>query len=283
MGATLRNWLRRLSPLKRKASASAVRNPAGRASSHSVQDVKSHYDTLTPTYCSIYGDVIQATRPSNVQDLLTHELETAGVQDGMRILDAGCGVCGPAIWFARRRDVFVEAITISGVQADLAGKAIAEAGLERKIHVQQGDYHEIDNLFPGESFDRVLFLESLCHAEDYGRVLAGARKVLKPDGRLYVKDYVTPDYRDDPEKQRRSEEALGIMGREYSVAFPRRADLLRVLEDLSFRIELVRATPGEDDPRAWNAFEDVVGFQWRKSASVRVAESIEIVASRLSA
>jgi len=234
---------------------------------------------LTPTYCSTYGDVIQAYRPSNVEDLLIHELEASGLQDGMKILDAGCGVCGPAIWFASHRDVLVEAITISPVQAELAKRAVANSGLEHKINVQQGDYHNIDSLFPSEIFDRVLFLESLCHAEDYRQVLAGAGKVLKPDGLIYIKDFVALDYHDQPEKQRLLEEGMSFMCKEYSVAFPRRVDLLGVLDELSFQVNSVRAIPMDGDFTAWYAFEDIVGFQWRKNTSVQLVENIEIVAS----
>ena len=231
-------------------------------------------------YCATYGDVIQAYRPTNIDDLLAHELAASGIADGMTVLDAGCGVGGPALWFARRKDIFVEAITISGVQAEWAKAAVASAGLSQKIHVQQGDYHQIDRLFPAAHFDRVLFLESLCHAEDYKRVLAGARHVLKPGGQIYIKDYVVPDFREDPEKQRALEEGLGAVAQEYNAAFPQRADFLRVLDELAFDLQSVQSTPLEEDPTDWYAFEDALGFQWRKIASVRLMVNIEIVASR---
>lgn len=48
--------------------------------------------------------------------------------------------------------------------------------------VSQGDFHQLASLYPAETFDRVLFLESICHAEDYRAALSGAYAVLKPSG-----------------------------------------------------------------------------------------------------
>jgi ubiquinone/menaquinone biosynthesis C-methylase UbiE len=111
-----------------------------------------------------------------------------GLAHGQRVLDAGCGVAGPAIHFARARDVEIEAITISDAQFRDARRRIEEAKLFDRIRVTQGDYHALDEIYPHDHFDLVYLLESFGHSHDKPRLLQACLKVLKPGGTLYVKD-----------------------------------------------------------------------------------------------
>lgn len=113
--------------------------------------------------------------------------EVAGVRDGDRVLDAGCGVCGPATDLARAYpQVTVDAVTISPVQVQLGRELVAEAGLSDRITVHEGDYHELP--FPDATFDRVMCLETVGYSYDHDRMMAELRRVLKPGGVVYVKD-----------------------------------------------------------------------------------------------
>ena len=146
------------------------------------------YDEHHQAFLEVYGDVIQAFRTKDVADLLDYQIESMGLADGQRVLDAGCGVAGPAIHFARARDVEVEAITVSKAQAEEARRRVEEAGLDGRIRVSHGDYHTLDEIYPRDHFDLVYFLESFGHSHDKRRVLEASLKVLKPGGTLYVKD-----------------------------------------------------------------------------------------------
>ena len=111
----------------------------------------------------------------------------AGIAGAQRVLDAGCGVCGPAIDIARVfPHVTIEALTLSPVQAKMGGEAIAHAGLVDRIHVQRADYHSLP--FAEASFDTVYFFESFCYAYDPPTVLRESFRVLRPGGTLYIKD-----------------------------------------------------------------------------------------------
>ena len=81
------------------------------------EDVAAYYDIWTEKYMEAFGDCIQAHRPASEVDLLDYLLRRAGLRDGHRALDAGCGICGPARHFARRLNIEIEAVTISPVQA----------------------------------------------------------------------------------------------------------------------------------------------------------------------
>ncbi len=111
----------------------------------------------------------------------------AGVRDGERLLDAGCGTAGPAVDIARRyADVSIEAVTLAPAQVTRARERIAVAGLGRRVRVHEADYHRL--AFPEAHFDRVLYLESLFHSDDLGAAMAEAHRLLRPGGTIYVKD-----------------------------------------------------------------------------------------------
>lgn len=157
----------------------------GRAS---ATDVGKFYDEQTPSFLKVYGEVIQAFRTKNVEILLGYQAEAMELKPGMQVLDAGCGVCGPAIYFAKHTGVHVHALTISSVQVEMAKENIRREYVTDYVEVKRGDYHELDQLYPAESMDVIYFLESFGHATDHLKVLDAAWKVLKPGGLLYIKD-----------------------------------------------------------------------------------------------
>lgn len=113
------------------------------------------------------------------------------------VLDAGCGFCGPAIELARQYDgLEVDALNISPAQVDIARQNVAEAGLEARIRVHLGDYHDLP--FADGHFDVVQFLESSAHSDDPARLVAEAWRVLRAGGRLYLKDGFLADPATDP-------------------------------------------------------------------------------------
>lgn len=103
----------------------------------------------------------------------------AGLEPGMRVLDAGCGQGDWALQVARTiSDVEVQGLTLSDREVGRAR--------ERGVNAVAGDYHDLP--FPDHSFDRVVFLDSLSCAREPARVLAEAYRVLRPEGRIFIKD-----------------------------------------------------------------------------------------------
>lgn len=146
------------------------------------------YDDHYDAFRSIYGDVIQAFRTIDISVLLDYEARAMELKLGMKVLDAGCGVCGPAVYFAEKYGVLVDAITASGTEAESATEKINTAGLSGQIVVRKGDYHRLEKFFTEESYDVVYFLESFGHSHDKKLAISSAWKILKPGGRLYIKD-----------------------------------------------------------------------------------------------
>ncbi len=155
---------------------------------HGPAHVGRFYDKYNDAFINVYGDVIQAFRTNNVSKLLEYQATIMNLRPGMKLLDAGCGICGPAIYFAKNCDVRIDAVTISSVQAVMGRKKIDEAGLSEKISVYEGDYHFLSKILSEESYDVIYFLESFGHSNNKQKVIESAWHMLKPGGLLYIKD-----------------------------------------------------------------------------------------------
>ena len=152
-------------------------------------EVENYYDRETDAYLSTYGVIIQADRPSSDTDLIRYFSNSMAVRDGMHLLDAGCGVCGPAVGLAKNNNITIEAITISEVQVAKSRQYVAENGLDTCINVTKADYANLAKLYPANTFDLVYFQETLGYAHDLRTVLAGVASVLKQGGSVYIKDF----------------------------------------------------------------------------------------------
>lgn len=159
-----------------------------------TSDPGGFYDRWTGLFLRDGGPIFQAgivavgdqAREDPEQSVLALA-EQAGVGPGHKILDAGCGVAGPAIVIADRyRDVTITGVTVSRQQAAVATTLICSAGLSSRIRVVVADYERLP-FVPGH-FDRVLFFESTGYADDLKAAYDEAYRVLKPHGRVYVKD-----------------------------------------------------------------------------------------------
>jgi cyclopropane fatty-acyl-phospholipid synthase-like methyltransferase len=250
---------------------------------HKLADVLNHYETLTPIYHEKVGEIFQAARPLDVEELLNHELRSLQFEDGQRVLDAGCGMAGPAIWFAQRKQITIDGVTLSTKQVALGEAAIQAANMIDRVRIHLGDFHKLHELFPANTFDRVYFLESICHAEDYERVLASAWKVLKPGGRIYIKDFLERDLSDDPASQKRGDEFLKKCYAEYSFALVQKNEMAALIEKTGFQIEMIEPIPfshDREDHARQIAFENAAGLHWRDGVDLWIIESYEVRARK---
>ncbi len=111
-----------------------------------------------------------------------------GIPRGARILDAGCGVGGSAIWLARTFDVQVIGITPVSSQVERARGFGVERGVSDRVRFAKEDY--LHTSFPDASFDVVWAVESICHAADKAAFYREARRLLRPGGRLGIVEYL---------------------------------------------------------------------------------------------
>ena len=167
--------------------------PPGDTAAEFLRRVAGYYDETTGSYLDAVGPTLQSgllgtdERRESSTDTNLEWARRAGIGPGDRVLDAGCGVCGPAIDIARAIEgVRIDGLTISPVQAEISARRIEEAGLGERVFVHLRDYHEPG--FADGTFDQVMFLEASGYAHDPERLFSEALRVLRPGGRLYLKD-----------------------------------------------------------------------------------------------
>jgi cyclopropane fatty-acyl-phospholipid synthase-like methyltransferase len=155
-----------------------------------LDHVRNYWDSAHDAYLTHVGTTFQAGRITLGESMRESNLwlaRAAGLRPGLRVLDAGCGVCGPSIDIAREiGDLRIVGITLSPRQTATATALIREAQLSDRIHVVAGDYHVLP--FADRVFDTVFFLESIGYASSLTPLFTSVYRVLRPGGSLYVKD-----------------------------------------------------------------------------------------------
>ena len=211
--------------------------------------VRAVYDAHSPTFLEYAGSTFQSgllrVGEAGQEDPRAHNLELArraGLQDGDRLLDCGCGVGGPALDVAEAYPgVTVQGITISPVQVELARGLAAERGLDDRVEFQVADYHHLP--FPDASFDVLWYLESAEYSWDADRLFAEAFRVLRPGGRLFQKGLFRRDglIEGAPlEHLRELEEVWGVTS-----GLPAPSETWQAIRDAGFVIEHNALLDGE--------------------------------------
>jgi cyclopropane-fatty-acyl-phospholipid synthase len=110
----------------------------------------------------------------------------AGLTAGARVLDLGCGWCGPALYFAQRYGCHVTGVTLSPVQREYALACAARRGLSDRLAVDQRNV--LDLPYADATFDQVLFLESIIHMPEKAAIFSRCARLLRPGGRVFIQE-----------------------------------------------------------------------------------------------
>lgn len=115
--------------------------------------------------------------------MLERTAERAGIEDGMRVLDLGCGWGSFSLWLAERFPrCEITAVSNSKLQREAILANTKARGLA-PFCVETADV----NVFAPESrFDRVVSVEMVEHVRNWPRLLGRVASWLEPDGRLFV-------------------------------------------------------------------------------------------------
>jgi SAM-dependent methyltransferase len=109
---------------------------------------------------------------------------------GARVLDIGCGIGGPARFFAAERGWQVEGIDLTAEFVEVAKALSRRVGMAEAVAFRQASATALP--FADASFDGAYMLHVGMNIADKKAVFAEVRRVLKPGGALVVVDN---DYR----------------------------------------------------------------------------------------
>ncbi|OCH85645.1 hypothetical protein OBBRIDRAFT_838789 [Obba rivulosa] len=104
------------------------------------------------------------------------------LKPGMRVLDVGCGVGGPALQIARFADVTIVGLNNNDFQIGRARRYTQKAELQDKVTFVKGDFMKLVEKFGENSFDAVYAIEATVHAPSWEGVYGEIKNVLKPGG-----------------------------------------------------------------------------------------------------
>lgn len=117
--------------------------------------------------------------------------EVAGVGPDDHVVDAGCGLGGCARWLARHRRCRVTGVNITPYQLEEARKMTRRDGLADTVDYVEADV--TDTGLAGGAYSVVWALESLVHVPDRDAFLHEAARLLRPEGRLVIAEYLVRD------------------------------------------------------------------------------------------
>ncbi|KAI0676430.1 delta-sterol C-methyltransferase [Trametes maxima] len=219
--------------------------------------INGYYDGATSLYEYGWGTSFHFSRyykgESFYQALARHEHYLAfkmGLKPGMRVLDVGCGVGGPAREIAQFADVQIVGLNNNDYQVGRARKLTHQAGLEDQVTYTVGDFMKLAEKFGENSFDAVYAIEATVHAPSWEGVYGEIMKVLKPGGVFGVYEWCMTD-KWDPSIPAHKEVAHGI---EIGNGIPEMRPLAKAREaivNVGFEIEHEEDLADRPDPIPW--------------------------------
>jgi len=116
-----------------------------------------------------------------------HLAELANITAGQKVLDAGCGVGGSAIFLAKNSKAIVTGITLSELQAKTANKNAIIHQVDQLVDIKVLDF--CDTKLSNNSFDIIWACESSSSAVDKELMATEWFRLLKPGGKIVLSDF----------------------------------------------------------------------------------------------
>ncbi|MFN0073892.1 MAG: class I SAM-dependent methyltransferase [Chloroflexota bacterium] len=133
-------------------------------------------------------DIAPSTHFTRGKAGLLDVLSLADLRPGMRVLDIGSGLGGPARTLATDFDCQVTGLELTEEFHRAAVLLTEMTGLNDRVTLVQGN--ALDLPFPDQSFDAVLTTQIAMHLEDKERLYGQIHRVLRPGGQYVFQDFM---------------------------------------------------------------------------------------------
>lgn len=119
--------------------------------------------------------------------MLEQTCKRAGIEDGMRVLDLGCGWGSMSLWVAEHYpNCQITGVSNSSSQREFILGQAKERGLTN-VEIITADVNDLEIPETRERpFDRIVSIEMMEHTRNWRRLLERAAGWLHPDGRMFV-------------------------------------------------------------------------------------------------
>jgi SAM-dependent methyltransferase len=114
--------------------------------------------------------------------------QAAGIRPEDHVLDAGCGIGGPARHLARAYGCRVTGVDFTPEFVEVGNELTRRAGLADRVEIVHGDATDLP--FPPGSFDVAWTQHAAMNIADKAALYRSLRRVVKPAGRLAFFDVV---------------------------------------------------------------------------------------------
>jgi cyclopropane-fatty-acyl-phospholipid synthase len=163
-----------------------------------------HYEVPAGFFEQVLGRRLKyssAWWPEGVTDLNTAEekmlaltCERAELDDGMTVLDLGCGWGSLSLWIAEHYPrCRVLSVSNSKLQREAILARCKRRGFEN-VEVVTADINEFDIDASDRRFDRVISIEMFEHVRNQGLLLGRIARWLAPGGKLFVHHFCHREY-----------------------------------------------------------------------------------------
>jgi cyclopropane-fatty-acyl-phospholipid synthase len=132
--------------------------------------------------CALWGEGVSSLDAAE-EAMLDAVCKRAGLKDGQRVLDLGCG-WGALSFYIAERYPSCHVLALSNSQAQKA--YIEELAVSSGIQNVQVETGNIAHWETAQRFDRILSIEMFEHMRNYDALLAKLAGWLAPEGRLFV-------------------------------------------------------------------------------------------------
>ena len=140
--------------------------------------------------CCLWSETT-STLTQAEEEALNLVIQRAQIEDGMEVLDLGCGWGSFSLWLCRQfPGCQVTAVSNSSNQRKLIQNRCKEEGIDN-LKIITADVNTFD---PGCTFDRIVSIEMFEHMRNYQKLLQRVASWLKSHGKLFVHIFTHKEY-----------------------------------------------------------------------------------------